>query len=214
MIWLSVILGMALVPIALYAQIWSCQELANTFGVCGNLRHATLETLGIKVIFAWAAIEETLKYLAAAIFILPRRAVDESPDYVIYMITIALGFAAFENALYLYDPLVRGDITQSIVGNNLRFLGANLLHVISSACIGFALAFSYRKRPALRALYAAGGVILAIGLHTAFNALIMLRSGQETLFAFLLVWSTAVVFFALFEILKYWRYRRLANNTC
>jgi hypothetical protein len=39
-------------------------------------------------------------------------------------------------------------------------------------------------------------------------------SGRESLSAFLLVWSSAVVFFALFEILKYFRYRRLAKNVC
>ena len=43
----------------------------------------------------------TLKYLMAAAFILWRNAVDEAPDYVIYMFTVALGFAAAENMLFL-----------------------------------------------------------------------------------------------------------------
>src|SRR3989344_7327082 len=44
------------------------------------------------VLVAWALIEEVLKYAAAALLILWRRSVDEAPDYVIYMVTVALGF--------------------------------------------------------------------------------------------------------------------------
>jgi RsiW-degrading membrane proteinase PrsW (M82 family) len=152
--------------------------------------------------------------VTAAIFIFPRRAVDESPDYVIYMVTIALGFAAAENVLFLLGPLSTGDLIGGILTDNMRFLGATLLHVIASSAIGFALAFSYMKPRGSRILYAAGGLILAVVLHTAFNALIILGSGAKTLSAFLLVWSAAVVFFALFEILKYFRYQRLPKNTC
>ncbi|OYV27065.1 MAG: hypothetical protein B7W98_02600, partial [Parcubacteria group bacterium 20-58-5] len=56
---------------------------------------------GFSILVGWATIEEVLKYLAAAVFILWRSAVDEAPDYVIYMITVALGFAAAENMLFL-----------------------------------------------------------------------------------------------------------------
>ena len=44
------------------------------------------------VLTAWALIEELFKYALAAVLILWRNAVDETPDYVIYMITVALGF--------------------------------------------------------------------------------------------------------------------------
>src|SRR5690606_35904252 len=49
---------------------------------------------GVILIAAWVTIEETLKYAAALITVLWNRAVDEPIDYVIYMITIALGFSA------------------------------------------------------------------------------------------------------------------------
>jgi membrane protein YdbS with pleckstrin-like domain len=67
---------------------------------------------------------------------------------------------------------------------------------------------------ALRALAATVGLILAIALHAAFNFFILEQNGLHTLSAFFLVWTGAVVFFALFEILKYFRYRRLPANTC
>ncbi|MDO8623909.1 MAG: PrsW family glutamic-type intramembrane protease [bacterium] len=198
MIWLTFILGMLVVPLVLFPERWAEAHFAS----------------GLSLWTAWAAIEETLKYAVVALFIFPRRAVDETPDYVIYMVTIALGFAAAENALFLFAPLSTGDFLGGVVTDNMRFIGATLLHVIASSAIGFTLAFSYQKTPIVRTLLASLGLILAVLLHTTFNALIIVGSGRQTLSAFLLVWSAAVVFFALFEILKYFRYRRLAKNTC
>ena len=163
----------------------------------------------LPVLTSWAAIEELVKYLLAAAFILWRSAVDEAPDYVIYMFTVALGFAAAENALFLYAPLSAGQYLLGIETDNLRFVGSTLLHVFASSAIGFALAFSWRKSPLARVVYAAAGLILAVALHTAFNTLIIWKGGSTALVAFFLVWSAAVVFFALFEILKYFQSRRI-----
>ena len=168
---------------------------------------------GLAVIIGWATIEETLKYAAAAAFVLWRSAVDEAPDYVIYMLTVALGFAAAENMLFLLAPFSAGNLAAGLVTDNLRFIGSTLLHVLASAAIGFALAFSVRLGSIWRTVAAAGGLILAIALHTAFNTLIMQSTGGAALNAFFLVWSAAVVFFAAFEVLKYFRYRDLPEPT-
>ncbi len=169
---------------------------------------------GIPVIIAWAAIEETVKYLLAAIVILWRRDVNESMDFVIYMLTVALGFAALENTLFLIAPFSGGNMLEGLLTGNLRFIGSTLLHVVASSVIGFALAFSFRQSRIIRTLFATGGLILAIALHALFNFLIIDGSGSFTLLAFFLVWSGAVVIFALFELLKYLRYDRLPKNTC
>ena len=167
----------------------------------------------LSILIGWATIEETFKYGAAAIFVLWRSAVDESPDYVIYMLTVALGFAAAENMLFLLSPFSAGHLAAGIVTGNLRFIGSTLLHVLASSAIGFALAFSMKLGAWMRTLAAAGGLILAIALHTAFNALIMQSNSGTALGAFFLVWSAAVVFFAVFEVLKYFRYRDLPETT-
>lgn len=137
---------------------------------------------------------------------------DEASDYVIYMLTVALGFAAAENMLFLLAPLLDGQLVTSLFTGNVRFLGSTLLHVIASASIGFALAFSTAKRPSVRVGAAALGLILAIALHTAFNTLIINQGTSTTLTAFFLVWMVAVVFFAAFEVLKYFQYHTLSNN--
>jgi RsiW-degrading membrane proteinase PrsW (M82 family) len=169
---------------------------------------------GLPVIIAWAIAEETIKYALASIFILWNRAVDESLDLVIYMITVALGFAALENTLFLITPFMHGDITNGLVTDNLRFVGSTLLHVVASSAIGFALAFSYKSSRIVRIFAAAGGLILAVALHTVFNFFIINQNGSETIVAFFVVWTGIIIFFALFEILKYFRYRNLPPNTC
>jgi RsiW-degrading membrane proteinase PrsW (M82 family) len=171
----------------------------------------------LAVIVTWATIEEVLKYALVSLTVLWRRAVDESVDLVIYMITAALGFAALENVLFFFQALTTVGLWGSegaIATGNLRFVGSTLLHIIASAAIGFALAYGFRAHRAVRALYAVAGLILAIALHAAFNFLIISGDGSHTLFAFFVVWIGAVIFFAAFEVLKYFRYRNLPRNTC
>jgi RsiW-degrading membrane proteinase PrsW (M82 family) len=165
------------------------------------------------ILTAWALIEEVLKYVIAASLILWRNAVDEAPDYVIYMITVALGFAAAENMLFLLAPLASGQIASTLFTGDLRFLGSTLLHVVASAAIGFSLAFSSKLHPVGRTTAAALGLILAVALHTAFNALIINPGTSTTLAAFFLIWMAAVIFFAAFEVLKYFQYRTIPNTT-
>lgn len=169
---------------------------------------------GTPLIIAWAAIEEAVKYAVAAALVLWRRAVNESLDFVVCMITIALGFAALENALFLLAPFSEGHFLAGIVTNNLRFVGSTLLHVVASSAIGFALAFSYGKPAIVRSLAGFFGLILAIALHALFNFFIIEQEGAQTLYAFFSVWIGLVVFFALFEILRYFRYRHLPKNIC
>lgn len=182
--------GMLAVPIALYAELYTKGYLTDT----------------LSVLTAWALIEEVLKYAMAAFFILWRHAVDEAPDYVIYMITVALGFAAAETMLFIYAGSNGNLITGSIISDT-RFLGATLLHITASGVLGFAFAFSSMKGPLWRIIASASGLILAVALHTAFNMLIINTGTSTTFAAFFLVWMVAIVFFATFEVLKYFQYR-------
>lgn len=175
---------------------------------------ANLLSPGLPVIIAWSAIEETMKYLLASLLVLWRRSVNETIDLVIYMLTVALGFAALENVFFLLGPLLDGRILDGITTNHLRFVGSTLLHVVASSIIGFSLAVAYLKSPPVRMAFATVGLVLAIALHAVFNFLIIAPDGAHTLTAFFVVWSAAIVFFALIEILKYFRYRHLPKNTC
>jgi len=194
---LAFVAGMVAVPLALPLEQFAKTQLH----------------LDSSVLLAWALIEESLKYIMAAVFILWRRDVDEGPDYVIYMFTVALGFAAAENMLFLLAPLLDGHFAMSLFTDNVRFLGSTLLHVIASASIGFAFAFSANKSAQARVFAGAIGLILAIALHTAFNTLIINQGASSTLTAFFLVWTVAVAFFAAFEVLKYFQYHTFPKST-
>lgn len=195
---LAFVAGMAAVPLALPLEQFAKDALVGS----------------TSILIAWALVEEMLKYIMAATFILWRRIVDESPEYVIYMITVALGFASAENMLFFFAPLSRGEFGMAFFTGNLRFIGSTLLHVIASAAIGFAFAFSANFRPSTRTVAAALGLILAIALHSAFNMLIIAPGTSTALTAFFLVWTVTIIFLAAFEVLKYFQYRNFPNKTC
>lgn len=150
----------------------------------------------------WSAMEEVMKYFWARITVLRRREDDEPIDPVIYMVTVALGFAALENALFLLSPLAGETLVQTIITGNLRFVGATLLHVLSSAVIGVALGLAFYKSRRQKRLYALWGVILAILLHSVFNFLILNTPEEHLVRTFGLVWIGLVALLAVLEYIK------------
>ena len=150
----------------------------------------------------WSAIEEVLKYGAAAATVLWRRDDDEPVDAVIYMVTVALGFAAAENTLFLLSPLAGGTILQTVVTGNLRFVGATLLHVLSSAVIGLALGISFYMKKRAKRRYVIGGVILAVVLHATFNFFILNTAEDSLLRTFAFVWLGVIALLAALEFVK------------
>lgn len=158
--------------------------------------------VGNNLIFVWVIIEEVLKYAAALIVVLWNKAVDEPIDTIIYMITIALGFSALENALYIYNSLVHGHYIDSFVTGNFRFLGATLLHVLASGTVGIAMALSFYAKDHIKILAASLGLFIAIILHALFNFFIMDASSGTVLGVFMFVWMGVIVLFLLFEKVK------------
>ncbi len=182
---ITFIAGMAVVPLAL-----PLQKLAIDLYTGTNL------------IFAWVVIEETLKYALAVAIILWNRAIDEPIDMIIYMITIALGFAALENTLFLLSPLTAGDYLNSTLTGSFRFLGATLLHVLASGTVGVFLAFAFYKGRFTQIMFGMLGLCLAIVLHALFNFFIIGASGETILGVFLFVWIGIIALFLLFEKVK------------
>lgn len=151
---------------------------------------------------AWSTIEEIMKYLAAYVTVLWRHEDDEPVDPVIYMIAVALGFAAFENTLFLMSPLGGSTNLEIIMTGNLRFVGATLLHVLCSAVVGLALAFSFYKKGLAHGAFVLVGVILASLLHAGFNFLILNAPEEYLLRTFSVVWFGVIVVLAGVEFVK------------
>jgi protease PrsW len=182
---LSFIAGMVTVPLVLPFQFW-----------------AKAYTSGPLMLFLWALTEEGLKFAAAWFLVLRSRAVDEPIDAIIYMLTVALGFAAMENTLFLLTPISHGDTLGSLLAGNLRFIGATLLHTLASATIGIGFALAFYRTRRERGLYTFLGLVLAVILHTLFNVFILQSGAGNTFNVFLAVWIGVVVVLLFFERLK------------
>jgi RsiW-degrading membrane proteinase PrsW (M82 family) len=154
------------------------------------------------VFSAWSVLEECIKYFMARVTVLHRREDDEPIDPVIYMVTVALGFAAAENTLFLLSPLAGDTLMQTLLTGNLRFVGATLLHVLSSSVIGVALALSFYKSRIAKRYFLTAGVILAAALHSLFNFLILNTPEQHLMRTFGLVWLGLIVLLAALEYIK------------
>ena len=151
----------------------------------------------------WATIEEIFKFVFVYFIALRNKiTTDEPVDDIIYLIISALGFVTFENTLFLIEPIRSGDIVGTIINGNLRFLGASLIHVMSSASIGICMGLSYYKTKIQKRLYLVFGVILAILLHTLFNLFIIKESLGNIFFIFGTVWIGIIILLLLFEKVK------------
>jgi RsiW-degrading membrane proteinase PrsW (M82 family) len=185
-IMLAFLAGMIAVPIVIPLERW----VWSAFG--GSTTTIVL----------WAAVEEFAKYLAAFVFVLRSRYVDEPIDALIYLMTTALGFAALENVFFLMGPLAEHGLLAGVITGNLRFIGATLLHTLASAAIGGALALSFHRHARVRHHYLLGGLIAAISLHSLFNILIIASNGSALFSVFAAVWGGMVGLIVLFERIK------------
>lgn len=156
------------------------------------------------VIIAWAIIEETLKYGGAYFAALRKRENDEPIDSLIYLITAALGFAALENTLFLAGAFKTGGFANGLDLGVLRFVGASLLHVLTSGTMGFFLALGFYRGRLLKRLDWVLGLSAAIALHAIFNLYILKSEGdgQYTLAVFSFVWLAIMLLLIGFEKVK------------
>lgn len=186
LITLSFIGGMVAVVLAIFLEKYVADISSDT-----TTRYIT-----------WAAIEEITKFLAVAFIALRSRYMDEPIDAMIYCITVALGFAALENAIFILSPINTGDITKSIVMGNMRFIGATLVHLVSSASIGFMIGLAFYKNIFIKTIAMIAGVILAVALHASFNLSIINTTAIDTLKVFVWVWIAIIILIILFEEIK------------
>lgn len=141
-----------------------------------------------------ALVEELSKYLIVKVKVINHPEFDEPVDVMLYMIIVALGFAALENILVLFSGessfVFQEVFRKSIVISSVRFIGATFLHALSSGALGYFLALSFfetKKRLKLTLL----GIAIATLLHGFFNISIIgiegslsIKDGQLTVINF------------------------------
>lgn len=153
-------------------------------------------------IILWVVLEEVFKFGGAYVGGIKSVDDNEPVDPMIYMITAALGFAALENTIFILEPLIGKEIVNSVITGNLRFIGANLLHVVSSGIVGASLAFSFYKSRKKRIINVLLALLIAIGFHSGFNLAIIHWGNLGTMFGFSLVWVGVIFLLLMFERVK------------
>lgn len=132
-------------------------------------------------------VEEYGKYLVVRRWAFRNPAFDEPLDGIIYAAAAALGFAAFENFLYLLDNgalliLVRGPLS-------------TLAHVLFSALWGYALGMAWAQTDPVAAKRTINNGLLAAMLgHGAFDV-VLVGSQLIGLFALLLAIVLVIVLY-------------------
>lgn len=156
-------------------------------------------------VVAWATIEEIVKFGAFYLIAFHNPYNDEAIDPAIYMIAVALGFAAIENIFYVIQPgVLSGGVTATLLTGSLRFFGATLLHTISSAFVGIIIGITARK-------YRIGAVLIGLlgasTLHATFNFFILKNDTASALQIYGYLWVAAIISHVTLEKL-----RRIPNS--
>lgn len=128
------------------------------------------------LLFLLAAFwEEAAKYLAARSVFHHEKEFDEMTDGMIYLVTVALGFAASENIIHALSGFV-GEPSEPLFVSvrviMLRSIGATLLHALASSALGYFLARSIFLKERFSLLK---GFLAATAIHTLFNWFLYLQ---------------------------------------
>jgi protease PrsW len=194
---LTFVFGMVSAFAALIAE----QILNGTLDKSVRDLTAPLVNLQVGYLFALALIEETVKFGAAYFAVHKSASFDEPIDAMIYMVAAALGFATIENLGAAGDSVSSGQtalLASLLTTTSLRFVGATLLHSLTSGVVGYHWANGIRKlRPAK---YILAGLIVATLLHALFNYLVISYGNL----IYIVVFLVTIGFFVLndFEKLK------------
>ena len=176
------------------------QSLLGWFKAIASQKNFALNQFLLVTLFA-PVIEEVLKFIFAYILVLRSKDDNEPIDPIIFMITTALGFAAIENMLFLIDPITSNNLHLSIYTGNLRFIGAMLLHTVSSATIGIFIGFNFFDKKYEEYFWGFVGLVCAIIIHSVFN-FFMMSSGPNYLIVLEVIWIAVIIVLFILEKIK------------
>ncbi|BCX15453.1 MAG: hypothetical protein KatS3mg097_345 [Candidatus Parcubacteria bacterium] len=178
--------------------------------------------LVIIVLLISAFVEEFFKFFTIWFLFSRYKNFEEPADAMIYLSASGFGFAIIETFLKLLEAIFDSSLSSSqLVAAPLiniwslglfivflRFLGANLLHVIASSMIGYGFAV-YRITRRFYPFFIA--FFNASLLHFIFNFVIII--GGNILFALPLLWAPLFVVISKVRRLDFFYDKRLLQST-
>lgn len=166
--------GMLLAPLAILLEaglIWLVNPTENPLRLLSIGEKENFFKILLMAALIPALVEEYLKYSIVKSKVLKSPEFDEPLDVMLYCIIAALGFAAVENLLILFQsPLL--PIGQAFQTTVFRFLGATFVHALASGMVGYYLAMGL-LRSSQRQKFIIQGLLLAIIFHACYNSFII-----------------------------------------
>jgi RsiW-degrading membrane proteinase PrsW (M82 family) len=150
-------------------------------------------------VIAWAAVEEIIKFLVFYFIAYKSNYDDHAIEPPMYMIAVALGFAALENIFYVLQPSIAANTNAILLTGGLRFFGSTLLHTIASCFVGISIALTPKKLRGIAMVIGIGG---AIFLHATFNFFILKNDTASMLQIYGYLWIAAIISHIILEKLR------------
>jgi len=119
--------------------------------------------------FAVPVTEELAKFSVVVLFVYRDAEFDEPMDGIVYATAAALGFATFENLLYV---LPVQSLSSLVVTGSFRAILSVPGHALFAVSWGYALGIAKFRPSGTRVPIVAAGLILAIAVHGFFNLLL------------------------------------------
>ena len=119
------------------------------------------------VALAVPVIEEVLKFSMVGLFVYRDKEFDEPMDGIVYATATALGFATLENIVYVLDIQT---LSSLFVTGSLRAILSVPAHALFAVIWGYCLGIAkFMPEGSRKSTVIVGGLLLAIGVHAAFN---------------------------------------------
>jgi len=156
-----------------------------------------------------ALIEEIFKAFILYLFIFHRSFFTEPIDAFIYGITIALGFAAIENILLVFNFLSQLESLPKltfVVG--MRSITAVVIHIVSSGIVAYGLYLAVYAKKRLRFILS---FVLGVSIHGAYNLLV---EETDTISRFVNIYS-GIIFVGgliLYRRVQYMQKKSVSNT--
>lgn len=142
-----------------------------TIGIPIHLAVATVEqpvlASAFEALFVAAIPEEFFKLVVLVLYSMRRQEFDEPMDGIVYGVVASLGFATFENLLYVMDG-----------GTGVAFsraFSAVPLHAFLGAIMGYYVGQAW-KNPGRRSAFILRGYVIAVFLHAIYDFPLMMMN--------------------------------------
>ncbi|MBI4919878.1 PrsW family intramembrane metalloprotease [Candidatus Azambacteria bacterium] len=202
-IFIMFLMGIVLAPIVISLEM-AASKAFNLFSISplggGYLEGALL------LFFIAPFIEEAAKYGAAHLALNKNPIMDEPVDAMIYVIVVALGFAAIENVFAIFSFIPIGDpgyFSAAFNFMSMRFITAVALHGLASGISGYYFAkFYFIKKDKF---LIAKGLFFAASFHGLYNFLVSNRDAVPMVLAGILLGAGAALVIFMFNRLKHFQ---------